>query len=80
MESSENIFFMDCIEKLPLKLQKILSVAMKEHYVPIVIEEWGILRDAEVDLHPFTMIAGLEDEILLPSRLTFGFPVRLHLF
>jgi Holliday junction resolvasome RuvABC ATP-dependent DNA helicase subunit len=77
--SNSRVFFMDWIEMLSCKLRETLRLALKENYVPIVIE-WGILRNAEVELRPFTMIAGVETEAQLPERFVSEFPVKLYLF
>jgi Holliday junction resolvasome RuvABC ATP-dependent DNA helicase subunit len=78
--SNSRVFFMDWIERLSCKLGETLRLALKENYVPIVIEEWGILRNAEAELRPFTMIAGVETEAQLPERFVSEFPVKLYLF
>jgi hypothetical protein len=42
--------------------EEILCSAMREFYVPITIKEWGTIREQEIELAPFTVIASISSE------------------
>jgi Holliday junction resolvasome RuvABC ATP-dependent DNA helicase subunit len=73
------ILFLDEIDKLELGAGEILHCAIIEGYVPIVLEEWGTVRDKEIELSPFTVIAASSHVELVAERVGKLFANELYL-
>lgn len=73
------ILFVSNIENLSAMSEEILRSAIEQSYVAIKIEEWGVVRDKEVGLIPFTVIASTPRESAVSGVLNKYFTIRLHL-
>ena len=80
IELDQNILFLNEIDKLKPGPQEMLHHAISEGFVPIILEEWGKLRNKDIELTPFTTIAGVASEDLVTETLAGLFQQKLYLF
>jgi Holliday junction DNA helicase RuvB len=79
IQLDRSIVFINAVEKLKLNVKEMLCSAMRESYVPITIEEWGVVRDKEIELRPFTVIASTSREDAVIGPLNDQFAIRVYL-
>jgi hypothetical protein len=74
------IIFLERLEACNVYAVGVLRCALgNESFVPITIDEWGVVRDEEVELEPFTMIAWSSYPEGIPTDLLQHFEIQLDL-
>ena len=72
------ILFLDALEKLTAEVEDVLRSALINGNVLIKIEEWGVVRQQEIELSPFTLVATTSHERIISPDLLQLFQIQLH--
>src|SRR4029077_5204191 len=77
-----DVLFIDEIHRLAPAGEEILSPAMEDHVLDLIIGEGPSARSVRIDLAPFTLVAATTRAGLLatPLRDRFGIPLRLEFY
>jgi Holliday junction resolvasome RuvABC ATP-dependent DNA helicase subunit len=73
------ILFVSDLDNFTQGAEKTLRNAMEESYVPIKIEEWGVIRDEEIQLLSFTVIGSISNNPKVVTSWNKRFPIQLYL-